>query len=694
MEHFKDIKQDNDFMKDDGLFVDFFDKPDDLEVVLLKVLIAALEKVNRPGGLIIVQSSIEQRPLLLVTHQINPVWEKEINIQDSQLRRLINSVISSGSEINVDSVPDVASLTPLLAQGDIQGALLVSGNRCSPDEQVWLNSLGQRVGRYIQDKRAFNRGTDINKNLALFQMVSKIISSNIDYDETQKQLLIDICKILDAEISGLALWNEEINQLVIKRYSLNEHDLVYFVRAKQEDGILDACLSSQTAIIVNDLDSEPMHDSKNDFGDGFTAHSILCAPLLVENRVIGTLQLFNKLTGKFDLADKELLITIAKWVAYTFYNSSLVRQIKVDNAELEASRWELLRSRNTLRALFDSLPLSMYIVDRKYNLIAVNMNRSVRVNDKPNILVGRLCYEALYQRNDPCPGCRVSETLFGGQDTMRTERRWETGAEPFEWEISTYPIHGGTGQTLQAVIVEQDVTEKRRLETTLAQSEKLAAVGQLAAGCAHDINNPLAAIIANAQMLHRQLPPDPDLRESLDLILQAGARASQVVHNLLDFARKEQYEFLPTDLNETIQNSLSLVQHEIVSRSIELKFEPGKNLPLIMASKDHLQGVWLNLIMNAMDALRGEGHNEIRITTQVHGNEFRVIVADTGTGMPPERIPRIFEPFYTTKESGRGTGLGLSLCHRIVKQHGGHIEVDSQVGIGTRVTVVLPVTPG
>jgi hypothetical protein len=96
MEHFKDIKQDNDFMKDDGLFVDFFDKPDDLEVVLLKVLIAALEKVNRPGGLIIVQSSIEQRPLLLVTHQINPEWEKEINIQDSQLRRLINSVISSG----------------------------------------------------------------------------------------------------------------------------------------------------------------------------------------------------------------------------------------------------------------------------------------------------------------------------------------------------------------------------------------------------------------------------------------------------------------------------------------------------------------------------------------------------------------------------------------------------------------------
>jgi signal transduction histidine kinase len=95
-----------------------------------------------------------------------------------------------------------------------------------------------------------------------------------------------------------------------------------------------------------------------------------------------------------------------------------------------------------------------------------------------------------------------------------------------------------------------------------------------------------------------------------------------------------------------------------------------------------------------MDALRGEGHNEIRITTQVHGNEFRVIVADTGTGMPPERIPRIFEPFYTTKESGRGTGLGLSLCHRIVKQHGGHIEVDSQVGIGTRFTVVLPVTPG
>jgi two-component system NtrC family sensor kinase len=304
-------------------------------------------------------------------------------------------------------------------------------------------------------------------------------------------------------------------------------------------------------------------------------------------------------------------------------------------------------------------------------------------------LVGQLCYQALFNRTSPCPDCRVSETLQEGSTTKRTETRWDNEEESSEWEIDSYPILDDNDQVTQAILLERDETERHRLESILAQSEKLAAVGQLAAGVAHEINNPLTAIIANAQILHRELPADSDLQESVDLISRAGARATQVVRNLLDFARKEEYHLGYTDLNETMERSLALVQHEILARRVQLTFEPDPNLPPILASPDHLQSVWLNLLLNAIDAL-DKSPAEIKVTTRRAGDEFVVSVSDNGKGIPPDRLSRIFEPFYTTKKAGRGTGLGLSVSHRIVKQHGGHIRVESTVGVGSEFTVILP----
>jgi two-component system NtrC family sensor kinase len=270
-----------------------------------------------------------------------------------------------------------------------------------------------------------------------------------------------------------------------------------------------------------------------------------------------------------------------------------------------------------------------------------------------------------------------------------TAEQDESGAQ--EWEIGAYPIRDQDGQVIQAILLEQDVTERRRLESILAQSEKLAAIGQLAAGVAHEINNPLTAIIANAQMLHRELPTDSDLQESVDLIARAGARATQVVRNLLDFARKEQYHLGLTDINETLQRAIELVQHEILARGVKLDFKPDPKLPAILASQDHLQSVWLNLLLNAIDSL-DKSPGQIKIAARQIGDEIHISVNDNGKGISPERLMRIFEPFYTTKEAGRGTGLGLSVCHRIVKQHNGQIHVESQVGTGSEFMVVLPMS--
>ncbi len=371
-------------------------------------------------------------------------------------------------------------------------------------------------------------------------------------------------------------------------------------------------------------------------------------------------------------------------------NYDLVRHQKIDNANLEAWRWELMQSRNTLRAMFDSIPTSIYIVDGKYKIVAINNSRSIRAEQKPSSLVGHICYEVLYNHSQPCQGCRVNETFLAKKSTIRTDRQWIKNDQITDWEISTYAILDELDEPSQVIIFEQDVTQEKRLEANLIQSEKLAAVGQLAAGVAHEINNPLSAVIANAQLLRRDLPVDSvDARESVELIEIAGLRASQVVRNLMGFARKEQYDFVAIDLNETVLNALSLVKHELTSRSMEINTNLQEDLPMIHASKDHLQSVWINIILNALDSMES-GKGVIQISTTYLDDEFKVRFSDNGAGIPPDKVTKIFEPFFTTKDPGRGTGLGLSICHRIVKQHGGFIQVDSLTGTGTSFTISLP----
>ena len=407
-----------------------------------------------------------------------------------------------------------------------------------------------------------------------------------------------------------------------------------------------------------------------------------------DGQILGAIQLIRPRQDRLTEGNIALLDLLASTLANSLYTRRLIQQLKTANANLEANRWELINSRNTLRALFDSLPLSIYIVDRDYTLIAVNLARARRAALRPAQLIGKRCYEALFHRSDVCPGCHVNETLSYGVQTNRSARE-SVDETARDWEISTYPILDEQKTPYQAILIEEDVTERRSLENDLIQSEKLAAVGQLAAGVAHEINNPLAAIIANAQLLERDLPVDADTIESLALIEEAGQRASLVVRGLLDFAHRDTYDFEPTDINKSIQSAVALAQHEIASRGIDLTLELSNDLPIVQASPTHIQEVWINLIMNALDAISSQ-EGKITLSTTLRNGEVMVSVSDNGSGIPAERLGKVFDPFYTTKPVSRGTGLGLSIAQRIVNQHGGSISVESQEGVGTTFYVFLP----
>jgi two-component system NtrC family sensor kinase len=359
-----------------------------------------------------------------------------------------------------------------------------------------------------------------------------------------------------------------------------------------------------------------------------------------------------------------------------------------------------------LVALFDSISDIIYVVDEYYRISVPNValirwlserNRRSAPDGKSVLgsVVGRTCYEVLYERDSPCRECQMRQALETRQHLQWTERRRRLDGGREEWEISAYPILGRKGEPSQSIILGRDVTERRMLEVSLSQSEKLAALGQLAAGLAHEINNPLTAIVANVQLLLRYTEAEDPSYESLGLIKQASDRAVRVVRNLLDFARQEQYEFKPTDLNASLRAAVDLVGHQYRIAQVSVIEDLAPDLPLAIVSQDHLQGVWLNLLLNARDAVtqqqRADKRPQVRISTRLRDDGLvEASIRDNGVGIPVEQLNRIFEPFFTTKDPGKGTGLGLSTSYHVVKQHGGDIQVDSELGVGTTFSVLLP----
>jgi two-component system NtrC family sensor kinase len=332
----------------------------------------------------------------------------------------------------------------------------------------------------------------------------------------------------------------------------------------------------------------------------------------------------------------------------------------------------------------------VYIVDRSYTIVAINNLRCERAGRKPQELVGEKCYEVLCHTPGPCATCRVRDA-FNGYPSVYTREELGPDENTIHWEISNVPIREDAYTVNQVIVFEEDVTEKWILEANLIQSEKMASIGQLAANVAHEINNPLAAIIANAQLLMRDLEgADENTVESLKLIETAGNRAAKIVSNLLESARREKnYEFEEFSLNESILEAVSMVNFEIKNRSILVRLDLENEMPDLFAHKNQLKGVWINLIMNALGAMDDQT-GVLAISTRYMGHEYQVVFEDNGKGIAPEYQNHVFEPFFTTKQVGKGTGLGLYVSLQIIKEHRGDMQFETTPGTGTKFTVILP----
>lgn len=237
------------------------------------------------------------------------------------------------------------------------------------------------------------------------------------------------------------------------------------------------------------------------------------------------------------------------------------------------------------------------------------------------------------------------------------------------------------------------IGELEHHQEQLLQSGKIAAIGTLTAGIAHELNNPINNIVLTAEALKEDFSTlgEEEAQELIQDILGQSQRASEIVRNLLDFSRSEQQVREPVHMGHILRDTLKLVQNQVTLSGVEVERDIPAALPIIQGNPKTLQQIFLNLFINAIQAMKDGGILAVRARTEDSDLWLKVGVADTGAGIAPEDLPHIFEPFYTTKEVGRGTGLGLSVSYSIAQKHGGHIEVKSQKGAGSTFTVVLPV---
>src|SRR6185312_7966570 len=372
-------------------------------------------------------------------------------------------------------------------------------------------------------------------------------------------------------------------------------------------------------------------------------------------------------------------------------SESLAKEVDQRTAEAEAQR-------RFTDAILDSLPLSLYAIDRDYRIAAWNRNRELGELGMPREdVMGKDVHEVLTRQKREMLDQEFAHVFKTGGIKRVEQETLTAEGETRHWLVSKIPMwaDGGTDVT-HVIAVGEDITARVEANRAVARAEKLAAVGRLASGVVHEINNPLATISACAEALESRVKEGAfagsealdDLREYLGLIRSEAFRCKSITTGLLNFSRTRAARRRPVDLSEVISSAARLVAHQKRGEGIEIQLKIADELAPVSGDAGQLQQAVIALSTNAIDAMPDGG--TLTIAARNRDDLVLVEVTDTGVGISPENLQKIFEPFFTTKEVGHGTGLGLAVCYGILTEHGGGLDVQSTVGAGTTFTITLP----
>lgn len=380
---------------------------------------------------------------------------------------------------------------------------------------------------------------------------------------------------------------------------------------------------------------------------------------------------------------------LAPYLAGAELSVDLAHEVAIQSREIDEQR-------RFISLIIDSLPVGLYVVDREYRIQIWNRKRETGTQGaRRTDVIGRAVFDVLTRQ--PAAMLRAEfDRVFETGLTIQNEIETTAGGETRWYRLTKIPMRLEGDAITHVITVGEDVTEARLTQAKVLQAEKLAAIGHLAAGVMHEINNPLATIGACVAAIEGRLDDrDPlaqaTVREYLQIIDKEVERCTGIVNGLLDFSRPKGRAKKAVSLNAVVEDALFLLKHHRRFGQLAVTRELDPRLPPVLANAEQLIQVLMALLLNAVDAMESGGRLTVRTSRSRSRPEVFVDVEDTGPGIPRSEQSKIFEPFYTTKPQGQGTGLGLSICYGIVQEHAGRIEVESQPGEGARFRVVLPV---
>ena len=406
------------------------------------------------------------------------------------------------------------------------------------------------------------------------------------------------------------------------------------------------------------------------------ARTAVAAPLRAHGVTVGAIAVADKLVGTFTADDARLLSTAATHAAVALANSRFFELVRSGKEQWEAT--------------FDALAEGIVLVDG-HTVIRRANDAMIALTGPGTTVVGRHLGEVLFSDR-----ASVADLVLAARAGRRATPFVRRSARGRILRVSASPL-ANPSPDVAAVVVVEDVTEQKALEGQLMQSEKLASVGTMVSGVAHELNNPLTSIAGLSEFLLEQGTGDDQAREHLRVINDQAERASRIVRNLLSFARKSPAEQSPLDLGDVAQRTVSLMGYELRRGGITVESRIAPDLPPVLGNRDQLQQVMLNLITNASYALRSQPDEAPRlmdVSVKADGDRVVLMVTDSGPGIAPEVMAQIFDPFFTTKPPGEGTGLGLFLSYGIAESHGGTLTADSATGRGATFTLALPAARG
>jgi two-component system NtrC family sensor kinase len=525
-----------------------------------------------------------------------------------------------------------------------------------------------KLNYYVELKKRNQEVLKQNSRLEVLHQLARDINIDMSIEDILERVFEMLPAALPGDFLGLATLRD--GELLLRAMAPRDFCAA---GAIPRESRLWRVVDSRTATSYDPRQDQPFLDLLNpDYP--CRLRTLAVTPLFERANLNGLLLVGSSQPAAYTQAELNFVQHLANQLAISLQNARLYKQVERAQKEWEA----------TFRAVTDAI----FLVDTDYHILRHNDRLPAELAGYWDQVADNRCFARLKNRTAPCPECPIEEIRRTGEPIFRRVQ-----IEGLVLDLSYYPVYNEDHQLMAVTHIIKDVTKKSKLEAQLVQSAKLAALGEMAAGVAHELNSPMTVVIGTAQLLLRERPEESELLED---IVNCGLRCKRIVQNLLTFSRQDQQPSAETDLNAEVEGVLGLMKFQIDQQHIQIRtrFEP--NLPRILANGQQIQQVLANFLVNARDALEGVAREEkcIEIATSVRRNRQRrwvlVSVQDNGVGIPADNLEKIFTPFFTSKEVSRGTGLGLSVSLGIAQSHQGTIEVESRIGEGSCFSLVLP----